>query len=100
MPCCPLSSPKSKDLKWAYEFESSITSSVPLPVFRFELQDAVTRAQNRAAVTGELLPSPASSARAPLSAEVSRFIREILTDGSYEQEIIRIGKEDPDLASM
>ena len=26
--------------------------------------------------------------------------RQILTDGTYEQEIIRIGKEDPDLASM
>jgi hypothetical protein len=35
-----------------------------------------------------------------MSAEVSKFIREILTDGTYEQEIIRIGKEDPDLASM
>jgi hypothetical protein len=35
-----------------------------------------------------------------MSAEVSTFIREILTDGTYEQEIIRIGKEDPDLASM
>ena len=74
-----------------------MTLHVTLPS---ELQDAVTRAQNRAAVTGELIPSPGSSARAPMSAEVSRFIREILTDGSYQQEIIRIGKEDPDLASM
>jgi hypothetical protein len=74
-----------------------VTSHVTLPS---ELQDAVTRAQNRPAVAGELFPSPASSARAPLSAEVSTFIREILTDGSYEQEIIQIGKEDPDLASM
>jgi hypothetical protein len=65
-----------------------------------ELQDVVTRAQNRAALTGELIPSPGSSAREPMSAEVSKFIREILTDGSYEQEIIRIGKEDPDLASI
>ncbi len=35
-----------------------------------------------------------------MSAAVSKFIRQILTDGTYEQEIIRIGKEDPDLASM
>jgi hypothetical protein len=35
-----------------------------------------------------------------MSAEVSKFIREIPTDGTYEQKIIRIGKEDPDLASM
>jgi len=31
---------------------------------------------------------------------VSKFIRQILTDGTYELEIMRIGKEDPDLASM
>ena len=65
-----------------------------------ELQDAVRQARQRAAVTGELLPSPEGLARAPMTAEVSKFIREILTDGTYEQEIIRIGKEDPDLASM
>ena len=35
-----------------------------------------------------------------MSAAVSKFIRQILTDGTYEQEIVRIGKEDPDLASM
>jgi hypothetical protein len=32
-----------------------------------------------------------------MSAPVSKFIRKILTDGTYEQEIIRIGKEDPGL---
>ena len=35
-----------------------------------------------------------------MSAAVSKFIRQILIDGTYEQEIIRIGMEDPDLASM
>ncbi len=35
-----------------------------------------------------------------MAAAVSKFVRQILTDGTYEQEIIRIGKEDPDLASM
>jgi hypothetical protein len=51
-------------------------------------------------VTGELLPSPEGPARAPMSAAVSTFIRQILTDGTYEQEIRRIGKDVPDLASM
>lgn len=54
----------------------------------------------RAAVTGELLPSPEGPARTPMSAAVSKFIRQIVTDGTYEQEIIRIRKEGPDLASM
>ena len=31
-----------------------------------------------------------------MAAAVSTFVRQILTDGTYEQEIIRIGKEDPD----
>lgn len=31
---------------------------------------------------------------------VSKFVREILTDGSYQEEVTRIGKEDPDLTSM
>lgn len=74
-----------------------VTLHVTLPT---ELQDAVKQARQRAAVTGELLPSPEGPARTPMSAEVSKFIRQILTDGTYEQEIIRIGKEDPDLASM
>ena len=74
-----------------------VTLHVTLPA---ELQDAVRRAQQRAAVTGELLPPQEHSVRAPMSAAVSKFIREILTDGTYEQEIIRIGKEDPDLASI
>ena len=65
-----------------------------------ELQDAVKRARQRAAVTGELLPSPEDPPRTPMTAAVSKFVRQILTDGTYEQEIIRIGKEDPDLASM
>jgi hypothetical protein len=58
------------------------------------------RREAGAAATGELLSSPEGPARTPMSAEVSKFIRQILTDGTYEQEIIRIGKEDPDLASM
>jgi hypothetical protein len=36
----------------------------------------------------------------PMSADVAKFVRQILTDGSYQEEITRIGKEDPDLASM
>ena len=74
-----------------------MTSHVTLPS---ELQDAVTWAQNRAAVTASFFRPRQSSARAPFSAEVSTFIRQILTDGSYEQETIRIGKDDPDLASI
>jgi hypothetical protein len=74
-----------------------VTLHVTLPA---ELQDAVTRAQQRAAVTGELLSSSEISARVPMSADVSKFVRQILTDGSYQHEITRIGKEDPDLASM
>jgi hypothetical protein len=35
-----------------------------------------------------------------MSTAVSTFIRQILTDGTYEQEIRRIGKDVPDLASM
>ena len=35
-----------------------------------------------------------------MSADVSKFVRKILTDGSYQEEITRIGKEDPNLASM
>jgi hypothetical protein len=73
-----------------------VTLHVILPT---ELQAAVTRAQQRAAVTGELLPPSEISAREPMSADVSKFVREILTDGTYEQEITRIGKQDPDLAS-
>ena len=65
-----------------------------------ELQAAVKWAQQRAAVTGELLPSSENSARTPMSADVAKFVREILADGSYQQEILRIGKEDPDLASI
>jgi hypothetical protein len=74
-----------------------VTLHATLPT---ELQDAVKRARQRAAVTGELLPSPEGPPRTPTSAAVSKFVRQILTDGTYEQEIIRIGKEDPDLASM
>lgn len=74
-----------------------MTLHVTLPT---ELQDAVRQARQRAQVTGELLPTPEGPGRAPMSAAVSKLIRQILTDGSYEQEITRIGKEDPDLASM
>jgi hypothetical protein len=74
-----------------------VTLHATLPA---ELQDAVTRAQQRAAVTGELLPSSEISARVPMSADVSKFVREIFTDGSYQEEVTRIGKEDPGLASM
>jgi len=35
-----------------------------------------------------------------MSADVSKFVREIFTDGSYQEEVTRIGKEDPGLASM
>jgi hypothetical protein len=59
----------------------------------------VRKAKQRAAATGELRPPSKGSAQSPLSAEVSTLIREIIADGTYEKEIIRIGKEDPDLAS-
>jgi hypothetical protein len=73
-----------------------VTLDMTLPT---ELQDAVRQARQRAALTGELLPSLEGAARKPMIAAVSKFIRQILTDGTYEHEIIRIGKEDPDLVS-
>jgi hypothetical protein len=84
----------AQKLSW---YPRLVTLHLTLPT---ELQDVVRQARQSAAVTGELLPSPEGLARAQIPAEVSKFIREILNDGTYEQEIIRIGKEDPDLASM
>src|SRR5580658_1542332 len=75
----------------------AVTLHATLPA---ELQDAVTRARQRAALTGEFFPSSEIPARTPMSADVAKFVRQILTDGSYQEEITRIGKEDPDLASM
>ncbi len=74
-----------------------MTLHVSLPS---ELDAAVRRAQQHAAATGELRPNRKGSHRPPLSVEVSEFIREIIADGTYEQEITRIGKEEPDLASL
>ena len=75
----------------------AVTLHATLPA---ELQDAVTRARQRAALTGEFFPSSDIPARTPMSADVAKFVRQILSDGSYQEEITRIGKEDPDLASM
>ena len=93
---------ESRSSRWAEAQKRNgypwvVTLHVALPA---ELQDAVRQARQRAEATGELLPTQEGPATAPMSPAVSKFIRQILTDGTYEQEIIRIGKEDPDLASM
>jgi hypothetical protein len=92
-----LAIPSAADSHEQGRYPSYVTLHATLPT---ELQDAVTKAQQRAALTGELLPSLETAARVPMSAEVAKFVCEILTDGSYQEEITRIGKEDPDLASM
>ena len=65
-----------------------------------ELEAAVRRARSRAAATGELRPQISQPGRAPLPSEVGDFVRRILTDGSYDRVVEKIGREDPDLATV
>ncbi len=65
-----------------------------------ELESAVTRARQRAAETGELHPAGSGLAGPPISPELAEFVRRVLTDGTYEQAVEQIGREDPDLATL
>jgi hypothetical protein len=65
-----------------------------------QLEVAVARARGRAAASGELHPKASSSAPSPVGAAVGEFVERILTDGTYARTALRIGEEDPDLATI
>ncbi len=65
-----------------------------------EFTAAVERARVRAERTGELRPGPSTSLVTSIPDELAEFVDRILTDGTYAREVARIGREDPDLASI
>jgi hypothetical protein len=65
-----------------------------------DLAAAVERARTRASRSGELRPFINNSVRAVVSDELAAFVERILTDGTYAEEVTRIGEHDPDLASL
>jgi hypothetical protein len=65
-----------------------------------DLEAVIERARARAARTGELRPGPSGSFERSVPDELAEFVDRILTDGSYAREVDRIGREDPDLASI
>jgi len=65
-----------------------------------ELEAAVERARELAARTGELRPVVTGSFGALVPDELAHFVEQILSDGTYARAVERIGREDPDLASV
>jgi hypothetical protein len=68
----------------------------PLPEL---LEAAVERARMRAARSGELEPA-STSEETPIPEELSDFVTRILGDGTYAKAVERIGRDDPDLATV
>lgn len=65
-----------------------------------ELRAAIQRARARAEASGELRPQRSAGGLRPLPAEVAAFVTRILSDGTYAEEIERIGADDPGVASI
>jgi hypothetical protein len=65
-----------------------------------ELEVAVELARSRAGESGELQAVILDGPRSALPEEAIAFVRQILTDGTYAEEVRRIGTEDPEVASI
>lgn len=69
----------------------------PLPA---ELEAAVARARERAKLAGELDPKHSGTEFPLLPDEARRFVEQVLSNGSYAEEISRLGAEDPEIATL
>lgn len=65
-----------------------------------ELAAVVDSARSRAEASGELGPAGRDASRPDLPEDAVAFVRLILSDGTYTDEVERIGAEDPDVASI
>jgi hypothetical protein len=65
-----------------------------------ELEAAVELARSRAEASGDLRPAFLDAPRAGLPEDAVAFVRQILTDGTYLEEVLRMGAEDPEVASI
>jgi hypothetical protein len=49
---------------------------------------------------GDLRPDKGLSTPEPLPDGLATFVQQILADGSFAREVKRIGRQDPDLATL
>jgi hypothetical protein len=68
------------------------------PALDPELALVVERARRRAAAAGELEPSRAGTAEAPLAPEARVLVQEWLRDGGYDRAVALVVADDPELA--
>jgi hypothetical protein len=61
---------------------------------------AVSRARARAERTGELEPIPSGALALSIEDDLADFLQCIVTDGTYVDEVARIGEADPDVATI
>jgi hypothetical protein len=78
-------------------YPDDVAIEQPLPT---ELDLAVRRASRRAEVVGDLRPDKGLSTPEPLPDGLATFVQQILADGSFAREVKRIGRQDPDLATL
>lgn len=74
-----------------------MSAKKPLPA---ELEAAVARARERAKLAGELEPKHSGTGLPLLPDEARRFLEQVLSNGSYAEEIRRLGAEDPEIATL
>lgn len=65
-----------------------------------ELEAAVARARAQAELAGELEPKRSRDGFPVLPEEATQFVRDVLSDGSYVEEIRRLGAQDSEIAAI